>query len=121
MAACLSVLPKFLIIMTRHLYHHGYQPQRQYDEGEEGFDIENHYGALLELSRDLGVSVRAGFVPRDVARIAPKNRDKFLAICQKEGWGDESVYQDLGGPEEYFRMFRAMITGEVCSSHFRIG
>jgi hypothetical protein len=48
--------------------------QRAYDEGEEGFDIENHYGALLELSRDLGVAVKAGFVPREVARLAPKGK-----------------------------------------------
>jgi hypothetical protein len=48
--------------------------QQAYDEGEEGFDIENHYGALLELSRDLGVAVKAGFVPREVARLAPKGK-----------------------------------------------
>ena len=56
------------------------------EEGKEGFPLE-HYGQLVDLAKDLGVRIRAGFLPRPIA-----NR------VLKEGTGALRGYDKL--PEE---------------------
>jgi hypothetical protein len=64
----------------------------------------------------LGCRLMANYTPH-FSSVA--DRGEFLALCQGQGWGGAGVYSDLDGPDEYFRLFRAMITGEVCVSPCR--
>ncbi|KAJ3084510.1 hypothetical protein HK102_000629 [Quaeritorhiza haematococci] len=90
------------------------QLQQMYAQtGSEGFDVGiTRYGQLLEKARELGVSVRAGFVPRSVARLCMNDLAKAKEIAREKGWIDADEDSYMSGTEEHFRYFKSLITGD---------
>lgn len=88
--------------------------QTDYDlSGKESFDLEGHYGILLQLARELGCTLRAGFLPKQDARLAMSDVEAL-----KQRVGESYPHFDLDkyfisqpGSDKHYAYFEAMING----------
>ena len=81
-------------------------------KGTEGFDLENHYGHLLTVAKELGVRVVGGFVPSDICNkyVRSGKESAFNEIQRRLGL-DPQFYVE--GTEEHYRYFQGLLTGSM--------
>ncbi|KAI8807533.1 hypothetical protein BJ742DRAFT_309696 [Cladochytrium replicatum] len=90
---------------------------KRYNEtGTERFEL-GHYGFLLARAREMGVELRAGFVPRSLARkkmSEGEGETETVKYCREQGWLPSDRY--LRGTNEHFAHFKSLITGSTPSA-----
>lgn len=78
-------------------------------KGTEGFALE-HYGYILEVSKNLGAKLVAGFVPKPFCRmIVSEGKTQALEKIEKTGGPPREFYVD--GSEDHYRYFQGLISG----------
>lgn len=88
--------------------------QKDYREsGNEGFDMEGHYGFLLLLARELNVSLKAGFLPKPHARLAISDPTELNRVATETypAFDLERYHFSRPGSDSHYAYFEAMIRG----------
>lgn len=89
--------------------------QKDYDStGKEAFNLEQHYGYLLLLARELGCKIRAGFLPKQHARLAMSSNLSELKKAVSESYPEfdlDRYFIQKPGSDEHYAYFESMIHG----------
>ena len=80
-------------------------------KGTEGFALE-HYGYILEVAKNLGAKLVAGFVPKPFCKmIVNEGKTQVLEKIEQTGGPPREFYID--GSEDHYRYFQGLISGNL--------
>ena len=89
--------------------------QHEYDRDLEGFDIQHHYGRLLEIARDQGTKAVSGFVPRRWAQRMAREPLYYNVLRDLKSTGQSEyvhtaeLFERMPGTQEHYARFLELI------------
>ncbi|KAI9018914.1 hypothetical protein DFJ74DRAFT_708127 [Hyaloraphidium curvatum] len=104
-------------LLDRFIADPGYRPeqlQEDYDRtGREAFDLAGHYGFLLQLARELGCGLKAGFLPKQYARLAMSDPSELARVAKEKlpGFDLDRYFFGKPGTDAHYAHFEGMIKG----------